>query len=97
MVTGGDHRRSGAQQVDRDFRRDAFSAGGIFAVDDDEIERFRLLKNRKLLDHGLSAGFADDVAKKQNANGGHVEIQDGGQASRRALMFRHQRTNQFHS
>jgi hypothetical protein len=38
VIAGGDDGDAGAQQINRDFRRNATASRGVFAVHDDEIQ-----------------------------------------------------------
>ena len=46
VIAGGDNGNAGAQKIDRDLRRNSASAGGVLAIDDDEIDRVLLLQLR---------------------------------------------------
>lgn len=71
VVAGGDDGSAGAEEIDGDFRCDAFAAGSVLSVDDEEIDSFRLLEDGEARDYGFTAGFADDVAKEEDADGRH--------------------------
>ena len=66
VIAGGDDLHAGAQQVDRDPRRDPAASGGVLAVDDGEIELPFLLQLRKPRDDRAAAGLAHDVAEEKN-------------------------------
>ena len=65
---------TGLQQVDGDLRRDATPGGRIFAVGDHEVDPVALAPRGKVVDHRLAAGFANQVAEKQNAQGFHFNF-----------------------
>ena len=66
MIAGGDDGNARAQQIDRDFRRDAAAARGVLAVDDDEIERELSLQLGQARDDGAATRLAHNVAEEKN-------------------------------
>ena len=50
-------------------RREAESAGGVFGVDDDEIDGAALDDVAEVLVHDAAAGAAEDVADEEDAHG----------------------------
>ena len=67
VIAERDDGDTGAEQADGDFGGDAATAGGVFAVDDGEIDLEPLAQGRELFDDRLAPGFAKDVSQKQNA------------------------------
>src|SRR5947207_1131032 len=66
VIAGRYHGNARPEEIDGYFRRDSPAARGVLAVDDDEVERVRLLQTRQLRDHGAAAWFAHNVAEKKN-------------------------------
>jgi hypothetical protein len=58
------HRRTRAQQIDRDPRRDPAPTGGILAIHNDKIDAAFLFQDRKLFDHRFPTGLADDISQE---------------------------------
>ncbi len=65
VVAAGDDGNTGAQKVDRDFRRDAASGGSVLAIHDDEINGMLALQLRQPGDDCVAARFTDDVAEEK--------------------------------
>ncbi len=66
MVAGGDDVGAGLVDLGADLLRDAEAAGGVLAVDDDEIEREIAPQPRQRRDRRCAAGAADEIAEKQD-------------------------------
>ena len=64
VVAGGHDVGAGIEHLAQDFLGDAEAAGGVLAVDDDEIELVVGDQRRQPLDHGIAAGPPDDVAEE---------------------------------
>ncbi len=68
VVAGRDGVGPGVDDGAQDVFRDAEPAGGVLAVDDDEIERVIGDEPGKLFDHGIAARAADDISQKQQSH-----------------------------
>ncbi len=68
MVAGGDDVGAGVERLAKDFFGDAEAAGGVLAVDDDEIELEVGNQAGKLFPHRRAAGRADHVAQKEKSH-----------------------------
>jgi hypothetical protein len=66
MIAGGDDVHSGGEDFLGGPGCDARTAGGIFAVGDDEIELVALTKFRHQRLDRLASRFAHDVADEKN-------------------------------
>ena len=66
MVTGGDYVRAEVEELFGDGGREAEAAGGVLAIDDEEIDGVGLDQVGQVLMHDVSAGGAKDIAYKQN-------------------------------
>ena len=66
MIAGGEHRDVEVEELVDDGGRDAESAGGVFRVGDDQINRALLDERRQVLAHADAAGASEDVANKEN-------------------------------
>ena len=65
MVSGGDYRDAGTKKVDGDLRRNPPPGSGVFAIHNHEIEGPIPLPLRDARDHGIAAGFADDIPEEK--------------------------------
>ncbi len=68
---------AGGQQLLQDRLGDAEAAGRVLAVDGDEIERVAGAQPGQLLDHGVAAGAADDVAEEQQTHAASLRTSSG--------------------
>ena len=68
MVASRDHRHAGAQEIDRNFRGNAFALRGVLAVHHHEIDLSRLEHFRNHHLRRSPTGLADDVTKKEKTN-----------------------------
>ena len=66
VVAGGDDIRARIEQSLGDIRRNAKTAGGVFAVHDGEIDGKLLAQFRQMILYRLASGPADHVTKKQH-------------------------------
>src|SRR5678816_1002815 len=66
VIAGCDDGDTGAQQINRDFRRYATTSRGVLAVQDDEIQAMLPLQFWQARDHGVATRFANDVAEEKN-------------------------------
>ena len=62
VVPGGDHVYAEGQELLHDPRGDGVTAGGVFAVGDDEIRPVALPKRGEALPDDVPPGFAHDIA-----------------------------------
>jgi hypothetical protein len=62
VVAEGDDRDTGAQQADRDLRRDTATARRVLAVDDDKIDPAFRAQRGQPPDDGFAPRLADDIA-----------------------------------
>ena len=69
VVAERDHVDAGREQLARDLRGDPEAAGGVLAVDDDEVGRVALAQRRQQRQQRALAEPADDVADEQDADG----------------------------
>ena len=67
VVAERDHVDAGREQLVGDLRRDPEAAGGVLAVDDDEVGREALAQRRQQRQQRALADAADDVADEQDA------------------------------
>src|SRR5262249_49825854 len=65
MVAGGDHVGAGGVELGAQLLGDAEAAGGVLAIDHDEIERQLAAQPRQLLEQRLAPRPSDDIAEKQ--------------------------------
>ena len=63
---GHDDRNARAQQFDRDLSGNPAAAGGVFAVNDYEIDIVLFLQFRQSPDDSVAARFANDIAEEKN-------------------------------
>ncbi len=68
VVAGGDRVRPGIEELVADLGRDAEAAGGVLAVDDDEVERELVAQPGEMLRHHRSARPANHVTANQNTH-----------------------------
>ncbi len=68
VVAERDDVGAGAEQVLEDGLGDAEAAGGVLAVDGDEVELVAGAQLGQLLDHGLAAGAAYHIAEEQQTH-----------------------------
>ena len=66
VVTGGDDVRAEVEELFSDGGCEAEAAGGVFAVDDEEIDGVGLKQVGQVLVHDVPARGAEYVAYKQN-------------------------------
>jgi hypothetical protein len=66
VVTGGDYVGSEIEELFGDGGSDAEAAGGVFAVDDEEIDGVGVEDVRQVFADDMAAGGAEDVADKEN-------------------------------
>ncbi len=66
VVTGGDYVGSEIEELFGDGGGDAEAAGGVFAVDDEEIDGVGVEDVRQVFADDMAAGGAEDVADKEN-------------------------------
>jgi hypothetical protein len=66
MVTGGDYVSTEIEELFGDCGREAEAAGGIFTVDDEEIDGMSLEQVGQVLACNVPARGAEYVAYKQN-------------------------------
>ena len=59
---------AGIQELLQDGLGDAEAAGGVLAVDDDEIELIARYQLRQAFDDRIAAGASDDVAEKEKTH-----------------------------
>ncbi len=69
VVAGGNAIGAGLEEIVKYFFGNAQATGGVFAVDDDEIEAMARNQAGQVVGHGLAACAADDVAEKQDLHG----------------------------
>ena len=75
VVAERDRIRAGIEQFLVDRLGDAEAAGGILAIDDDEIERPVADHAGKMFDDGGAAGLADDVTDEEDTQNSAPEIE----------------------
>ena len=68
MVAERDHVGAGTQQLLQDGFGDAEAAGGVLAVDGDEVELVARAQARQLVQHRPPAGAAHHVAEEQQTH-----------------------------
>jgi hypothetical protein len=68
MVAGGDDVRAEVEEFFRDGGRDAETAGGVFAVDDEEIDGVSFDELGQVLAYDVAARRAEDVADEENVH-----------------------------
>ena len=66
MVTGRDNRHACPQKLNCNFSGYPSTAGGVLAVDDNEIQCVLFLQLGQSRDHGVASGRANDIAQKKN-------------------------------
>jgi len=66
VVAGGDDVRAEVEELVGDGRREAEAAGGVFAVDDEEIDGVGFKDVRKVFADDVAAGGAKDIADKED-------------------------------
>src|SRR5579859_5814518 len=66
MIAAGDDVHTGRKNLFGSLRRDAGTAGGIFAVGDHEIRAVLTAHPRKQLLHRPASRFAHDIPDEQN-------------------------------
>ena len=66
MIAGGDDVRAEIEELFSDGGREAEAAGGVFAVDDEEVDGVGLEQVGEVLMHDVAACGAEDIAYKQN-------------------------------
>ena len=75
MVAERDRVGTGVDEVVVDRLGDAETAGGVLAIDDDEIERPVADQAREVLENRGAAGLADDVADEKDTQLAAPEIE----------------------
>jgi hypothetical protein len=65
MIAGGDHGRTCAQKLDRNFSGDTAPAGRVFTIHDREIDPVLFFQLRQPRDHGVASRLANDVAQEK--------------------------------
>ena len=68
MIAGGHDVGAGVEQLGQDLLRYAEAAGGVLAIDHDEIRGIALAQSRQGLDDRRPARPADHVTEKHNAH-----------------------------
>ena len=68
MVTGGDDLDASSKEFFGDLWCDASASGGIFSINDAEIDIVFTFDISKLVDYCFSTGFTDNISKKKNAH-----------------------------
>ena len=68
VVAGGDDVRAEVEELFGDGGRDAEAAGGVFAVDDEEVDGVGFEDVGKVLADDVAAGRAEDVADEENVH-----------------------------
>ena len=66
VVTGGDYVGAEVEELFGDGRCDAEAAGGVFSIDDDEIDSVGVEDVGQMFADDMAAGGAEDVADKEN-------------------------------
>jgi hypothetical protein len=66
VVAGGDDVRAEVEELFGDGWGEAEAAGGVLAVDDEEVDGVGLEEVGQVLVHNVPAGGAEDIAYKQN-------------------------------
>src|SRR5208337_4966973 len=66
VVAGGDDMRAHVEELLGDGRGDAKAAGGVLAVDDEQIDGVGLHDVRQMIAHDAAAGRANHVPYKKN-------------------------------
>jgi hypothetical protein len=66
VVTSGDYLSAEVEELFSDGRRQAEPTGGVFAIDDEEIDGVGLQQVGQVLVHNVPAGGPKYVAYKQN-------------------------------
>ncbi len=66
MVAGGDDVGAEIEELVRDGGREAEAAGGVFAVDDEEIDGIGFKDVRQMFADDVAAGGAEDIADKED-------------------------------
>ena len=71
--------RAGLQQIFQDLFRNAKAAGGVFAVNRDEVEFVTASKHRQSVKHSLAPCTADHITEEQKSHqtGTHLRGPDG--------------------
>lgn len=95
VVARRDDRHPGSQEVNCNLGGDPLASGGVLAIDNHEIELFRLPQLGQLLDHGFATGLSDNVAQKENSNGRHEKTAGWFDIPRKESTFPRLQTNQF--
>ena len=75
MVAERDRVRAGIEKILIDRLGDPEAAGGVLAVDDDEIDRPVLDHAGQMFGNGGAAGLADDVTDEEDAQNSAPEIE----------------------
>jgi hypothetical protein len=66
MVAGGENIGAQVEELIGDLRGQAEASGGVFGVDDGEVDRVRLAHMADVLADDLSSRTAEDVADEEN-------------------------------
>ena len=78
VVAGGDDVRAEVEELFGDGGRDAEASGGVFAVDDEEIDGVGFEDVGQMFADDVAAGGAEDVADKKNI---HSKSLHGGEVN----------------
>ena len=76
VVAGGDDMGTEVEEFFGDGGRDAEAAGGVFAVDDEEVDFVGFDEVGKVFANDVAAGGAEDVADEENVHTGN-RVQGG--------------------
>ena len=66
VIAGGDHVGAEVEEFFRDRGRDAEASGGVFAVDDEEVDGVGFKDVRQVFADDVAAGGAKDIADKED-------------------------------
>jgi hypothetical protein len=77
VIAGSDDRRARAHESNRELGSDAAATGGVFAIDDGEVDGELLLQFWEQVVHRAPPGVAHDIPEEQDAN--HMFFGSGGE------------------